>query len=147
FLAGALHPWLIAFRRPAAPMEEVAAISAEGDYLGLSTRFTPGQNRRGEGHRLAFYRPALHGQARPEHTDRWIGPMRPPDDTLVFGLLGDGHGHLWVTTSGGIYRIDVGQLDQLPGRSTHQWRETWAARLANADPAVRLRTHLASGEY
>src|SRR5690606_10087049 len=87
------------------------------------------------------------GQADADRMDRWVGPLRSPDATPVFGLLGDETGQVWITTGGGIYRIDAAQLERLPGRSTAQWRQQWQARLADADPAVRLRVHLASGEY
>jgi hypothetical protein len=74
-------------------------------------------------------------------------PNRSGD--LIFGLINDTRGQLWVTTNTGIYRVDPeAVLRTAPPNSlsTTEWRRRYQERVAQAPLALRVRQLMADGK-
>jgi hypothetical protein len=164
---------------PKTPLGVLRLPAAAGDclWLGclLETRFKVNPINRGmspnlgEATHVLIYRPAPFAEKNWADHDCWIGPFLAPGNgtqkfvgsgssvravppganDLIFGLLSDGRGRLWVTTNSGVYRVEpaaVTQAGLLHGISTADWKRRYDEHLAQAPLAIRVRQLVADGK-
>jgi hypothetical protein len=101
---------------------------------------------------LLIYRPAAVKDAKRISEDKWIGPFQMPDGERITNLWNDGAGHIWVTTPGGVYRVDAEKFlasKLVAGQTwtTSQWRKQYQKRLDASNWRCRVLDKIVAGKW